>query len=638
MRNGRRYEEASGQRAQSDANEAVEPGKRTRTSLIARRASGNEIAEEAPELVDRAAASSGAQLPSSLRERFENSLQTDLSSVRIHTGAASSDAAAAVSAKAYTDGHDIHFNDGFYQPDSTEGQKLIAHEVAHTVQQGGASRGGSFEVSEPGDALEREADGAAAAMLSGETAQVSSAQGLARRVLQRDPLGEIDLDDHIQGTWAQGAQPGPTSPEVEALAAVPAVPKLNNRGDKRANARHDKSVGGREAFSNALLDQVSAWNVAVPKLRAFFIPGDEEQAQLQDLDGFATKAGEKQTVAEWGGRQKTGALDNDTTVDGAFGGKKGTDLKLSENDTKGLRSAGADPKVQRLLDERVAAEAAVAGAASTVAGTGSLLKSAAASVDAAFSEVQIAEEEKEKEAKQSGIAAVNAAKTKAKAEAKMVLDLAKDMRGAAGSAAGGDPAGGAIDGAATLLKFAKNAEIDASYAPRVAKAAAAVQAATSTIISLGITKANHTLTAASSQLLAAAAAVKQAEADYKAKQIALRTVYKTLASEVRSSSGGDPNVGKRLEAAIAGISVVRSVITRGGEATSSLRTVEPTTQARIGFSAAMFDASGAQMVRIYGRMKGYPQQIQPDVDMWKKRLVSMQKIIDELRAGNTRIE
>lgn len=118
--------------------------------------------------VARASQSSGQALPDALRARFEQSLDTDLSGVRVHTGSDSAVASRAVKARAYTLGQDIHFAAGEYAPDTPQGQELLAHEVAHTVQQQGVSTlQTKLEVSSPGDALEREADVAARSMVAG---------------------------------------------------------------------------------------------------------------------------------------------------------------------------------------------------------------------------------------------------------------------------------------------------------------------------------------------------------------------------------------------------------------------------------------------------------------------------------------
>jgi Domain of unknown function (DUF4157) len=141
---------------------------------------GEGAAVDADAALDLAAGSSGTALPDQLRERFEGSLGTDLSSVRVHTGGESELAASAVSAQAFAVGQDVHFGANQYDPTSDAGQHLIAHEVAHTVQQRGGSavRQNKLTVSSSGDALEVEADRAADAMVAGRPASVSGG-GLA---------------------------------------------------------------------------------------------------------------------------------------------------------------------------------------------------------------------------------------------------------------------------------------------------------------------------------------------------------------------------------------------------------------------------------------------------------------------------
>ena len=149
---------------------------------LARDANG--VADGAEEAVAQAARSSGVPLRADLRERFEASLGADLSAVRVHTGGESAEASRAVGAHAYTVGSDIHFGAGKYQPDDPFGMHLLAHEVAHTVQQAGGSahRQHKLEVSQPQDALEAEADRAADAMVAGRPADLGSAVVLSRKI------------------------------------------------------------------------------------------------------------------------------------------------------------------------------------------------------------------------------------------------------------------------------------------------------------------------------------------------------------------------------------------------------------------------------------------------------------------------
>jgi hypothetical protein len=148
---------------------------------------GSAITPHSEAMIERAASSSGTPLRDDLRRRFEASLGVDLSDVRIHTGGASDAASAAVGARAYTLGNHIHFADGEYRPDDPSGRHLLAHEVAHTVQQSGGSghRQNRLEVSMPQDAHEAEADAAADAMTRGRTASVTPITGTASRKVQR---------------------------------------------------------------------------------------------------------------------------------------------------------------------------------------------------------------------------------------------------------------------------------------------------------------------------------------------------------------------------------------------------------------------------------------------------------------------
>ncbi|MEM9488774.1 MAG: DUF4157 domain-containing protein [Myxococcota bacterium] len=172
-------------------------GKASRAGKIYRSASGRGapgLGSAADAAVSSLSGSTGFGLPSTMRPSLENALGTDLSPVRLHTGSTSAGAARSLGANAFAFGQDIHFGAGKYDPGSTSGQHLIAHEVAHTVQQSGA--GGyaqaSLEVSQPGDAHEVEADRFADSFMSGRAAAVTpvSRGVVARATVQREEAEE----------------------------------------------------------------------------------------------------------------------------------------------------------------------------------------------------------------------------------------------------------------------------------------------------------------------------------------------------------------------------------------------------------------------------------------------------------------
>lgn len=86
---------------------------------------------------DRGRMTGGQALGSDVRAMFEPRFARDFSQVRIHSGAAASEGARSLRARAFTVGRDIVFGSGEYQPGTHEGQKLIAHELTHVVQQSG---------------------------------------------------------------------------------------------------------------------------------------------------------------------------------------------------------------------------------------------------------------------------------------------------------------------------------------------------------------------------------------------------------------------------------------------------------------------------------------------------------------------
>jgi hypothetical protein len=81
--------------------------------------------------------------------------------VRVHTSPEANDLSQQLHAKAFTTGRDIFFREGAYSPGSSDGQKLIAHELTHVAQQGSGATGsglGRMSVHGPNDAFEQEAD------------------------------------------------------------------------------------------------------------------------------------------------------------------------------------------------------------------------------------------------------------------------------------------------------------------------------------------------------------------------------------------------------------------------------------------------------------------------------------------------
>ncbi len=122
--------------------------------------------EPASPVLDVIGRGGGSPLDAALRGHMESRLGHDFGDVRLHTNGPASESASAVGAHAYTVGNEIVFGSGRYDPSSPAGQKTIAHELTHVVQQksgpvAGKPAPGGIQVSDPNDRFEQEAESTA---------------------------------------------------------------------------------------------------------------------------------------------------------------------------------------------------------------------------------------------------------------------------------------------------------------------------------------------------------------------------------------------------------------------------------------------------------------------------------------------
>lgn len=141
---------------------------------------------EVPAIVHRVLRSQGRPLDKTARASIGSRFGHDFSNVRIHTNAEAARSAKAVNAAAYTVGNNIVFGDGQYAPETPQGHHLLAHELAHTMQQQAqtpqADTAG-LRIASSRSPMEREAATAAAAASSGRPARIAMRGGpqLARQ-------------------------------------------------------------------------------------------------------------------------------------------------------------------------------------------------------------------------------------------------------------------------------------------------------------------------------------------------------------------------------------------------------------------------------------------------------------------------
>jgi hypothetical protein len=152
--------------AKANPKPSASPAQRSSTE-----APGNPLAL-APPLVHQVLQSPGEPPGGETRALLETRFGHDFGRVRIHADTRAAESARAVDARAYTVGSHIVFGAGQYQPTTRPGLHLLAHEMAHVVQQGGRPQSlqTRLTMTSPGDASEREAEQAASAVLQGRAA------------------------------------------------------------------------------------------------------------------------------------------------------------------------------------------------------------------------------------------------------------------------------------------------------------------------------------------------------------------------------------------------------------------------------------------------------------------------------------
>lgn len=223
------------------------PGKRTLTeglptfASIQAKTAGRGMVVDGP--VDGVSDGNGKAMPRDVQEKMEASFGADFSAVRVHEGARSE----ALGARAFTQGADIHFAPGEYQPASLAGQELLGHELAHVVQQRQGRVQATTQAKGVGindDAgLEREADEMGSRASRGEQASTEAGGVAQHSVVQRkigddtdlDPARDEDIDDGVEADEAEEEDGGAVSSPLVA-GKPPGAVQMKRAGQPQPTA------------------------------------------------------------------------------------------------------------------------------------------------------------------------------------------------------------------------------------------------------------------------------------------------------------------------------------------------------------------------------------------------------------------
>ena len=188
-----------------------------RKQLQRKPATGGRL-DPVPASVNRVLQSTGVPLEQAVRTRMERGFGHDFSQVRVHDGNAAARSAMEVQAGAYTVGSHVVFGAGRYAPGTLAGQRLLAHELAHVIQQSGGAGSvmrkslSNLVIGAEQDPAEREADRAAELVVQGKQASPAvQKEATLQRVPHRtpaivglDPAGpDADLTGKTENTLWQ---------------------------------------------------------------------------------------------------------------------------------------------------------------------------------------------------------------------------------------------------------------------------------------------------------------------------------------------------------------------------------------------------------------------------------------------------
>ena len=214
----------------------------------------------------------GRPLDARTRGTMEAGFDHRFEDVRVHHDAAADALARDVHALAFTYGQDVYFRDGAYDPASASGQRLLAHELTHVVQQDAAGAAGATEeltVSAPVSAAEREAATAAESVAAGGAAEVSVA---AAPAVQRfwNPLEEAGnwLGDQAYGIFGEhtdknGANPALGAGVDMAKAGATGIGTVQKIANFLTSDLVPDGAGGMMENENPLLGKGSAMGTAL---------------------------------------------------------------------------------------------------------------------------------------------------------------------------------------------------------------------------------------------------------------------------------------------------------------------------------------------------------------------------------------
>lgn len=224
------------------------------------------------------AAGGGTPLSPAVKRKMEASFASDFGDVRLHTDAAAASAAASIGAQAFTTGTHIYLSPSYYQPGTRRGERLLAHELTHTIQQrsrasvqrklvqarfiAGDSPAAEAMIPHDLEQLAQAPAAAAAAPVEEAGAPPSNAEAIEALVEELKKGGEAKAKERYEGA-------GPNQPVVEAAVKKAFSKDVANRILGRENEGEDQgnnqpSDGGEGQNTEARGDEAQPSSQPAP--------------------------------------------------------------------------------------------------------------------------------------------------------------------------------------------------------------------------------------------------------------------------------------------------------------------------------------------------------------------------------------
>ena len=254
---------------------------------------------------------SGAPLPQPLRAFMEPRFGADFASVRLHTGPEAAALSTQLNAHAFTAGRDVYFNAGQFRPETQEGRELIAHELAHTIQQGGVIQRAaepSVTAIQQGSGLQRKA-----ATPAGPTEAAGSASQQASAAAPTGLETSSQVVDVSTNTFSPSQQ---VQDEIEAQGRKGLDVRVIAKGvtsEGRVKVRSNKSKTF-DLLGTGALPLLNAWT---HQLGGMFVNFSVSNSRLKG--GYASLKPHGADANDW-----LRAIQKDLSVLGGMGLKVGT--------------------------------------------------------------------------------------------------------------------------------------------------------------------------------------------------------------------------------------------------------------------------------------------------------------------------